>query len=166
MSTDDDRLMAGRAAFLHWLKGEVFEAKTHVEDAIRPRLEPGERIRAELPDGTVIGAVTIGKPAETPTVTDERALLAWVKANRPTEIVESVNSAYVDALKKQVKAHGYAFVPGTGEVIPGIGLKTSTPSYRPTVDKDLIPMLRQRSGELISGGLLELPAAENERKAS
>lgn len=166
MSTDDDRVMAGRAAFLKWLGDEVFLAKTQVRDAIEPRIEPGERIRAELPDGTVIGAVTIGKAAETPTVTDERALLAWVKENRPTEITESVNTAYVDALKKQVKAHGYAFVPDTGEIIPGIGLKTSTPSYRPTVDRDLIPMLRQRSGELISDGLLELPAAEEERKAS
>lgn len=165
MSINDDRVMAGRAAFLKWLGDEVFLAKTNVRDAIEPRLEPGERIRAELPDGTVIGAVTIGKAAETPVVTDERALLTWVKANRPTEITESVNAAYVEILKRQAKAHGFAFVHETGEVIPGIGLRTSTPSYRPTVDKDLIPLLRQRSGELISGGLMELPAAE-ERAAS
>lgn len=163
MSVSEDRIMAGRAAFLRWLGDEVFAAKTAVRDAIEPRLEPGERIRAELPDGTVIGAVAIGKPAETPTVTDERALLAWVKANRPSEIVESVNPAFVEVLKRQAKAHGFAFVHDTGEVIPGVGLRTSSPSYRPTVDKDLVPMLRQRLAEIVAGGLFELPAAEEKR---
>lgn len=164
MSIHDDRIMAGRATFLHWLSSEVAAAKTDVRSAIEPRLEAGERIRAELPDGTVIGAVAIGKAAETPVVTDERALLAWVKANRPTEVVESVNSAYVEVLKRQAKAHGYAYANETGEVIPGIGLRESSPSYRPTVDKDLIPLLRQRLAEIVAGGLFELPAAEKYRE--
>ena len=165
MSAAEDRINAGRAVVLRWLTDEVKEHIAGTRNVLEPRMEPGERIRAELPDGTVIGHVTIGNPSETPTVTDERALLAWVKANKPTEIVESVNPAYVEVLKRQAKAHGHAFDHDTGEVIPGIGLKESAPSYRPTPDKKQVPLLRARLSEVIAGGLLELPAS-NEREAS
>lgn len=166
MSISEDRQIAGRAAFLAWLSTEVRQATSDVREHLQPRLEAGERVRAELPDGTVIGAVAIGKPAETPVVTDDRALLAWVKANRPTEITESVNPAFVEVLKRQAKVHGHAFDHDTGEVIPGIGLRESSPSYRPTVDKTAVPLLRQRLAEIVAGGLFELPAPDETRRAS
>lgn len=166
MNPNDDREMAGRAVFGKWLSDEVRGLVSVAREQLEPRLEPGERMRAQLPDGTVIGAVTIGKPSETPAVTDERALLAWVKENAPTEIVESVNPAFVEVLKRQAKAHGFAHTED-GTVIPGVELRTGSASYRPTLDKDAVPLLRSKLAELIADGFhLALPASESERKAS
>ncbi|MDP9143664.1 MAG: hypothetical protein M3N43_03045 [Actinomycetota bacterium] len=165
MNPNDDREMAGRAVVARWMSDEIRGLVSGVRENLEPRLEPGERMRAQLPDGTVIGAVTIGKAAETAAVTDERALLAWVKEHRPTEVVESVNPAYVEVLKRQAKAHGFAHTED-GEVIPGVELRTGSASYRPMVDKDAVPLLRSKLAELIAGGLLELPAGDEERRAS
>lgn len=162
MSREEDRIIAGRAAALHWFAEEVKKQVGATRAVLTPRVAPGERIGAYLPDGTVIGSVTIGLPATSVVVTDERALLAWVKANKPTEIVQSVNSAFIEFLKTQVRKHGYAFDVTSGEIIPGIELREGSPSYRPTVDKAQLPMLRARLSEIISQALLELPAERKE----
>ena len=158
MSIEEDRINAGRAVVAKWLSDEVRSVVATARQILEPRLEPGERVRAQLPDGTVIGAVTISKAAEIASVTDERALLEWVKQNAPTEIVESVNPAFVEVLKRQAKAHGFAHTPD-GEIIPGVELRTGAASYRPTVDKDAVPALRAKLAELIADGLLELEAS-------
>lgn len=162
MSTDNPRLDAGRAVLARWLGDEVRALTAATREVVEPQLQPGERVRAELPDGTVIGAVTIGKPAESAVVTDERALLAWVRKNRPTELIEQVNPAYLDQLKRQAKANGDFPVTADGEVIPGIEVRTGSASYRPTVDAAQVPLLRRRLAELVSGGLLELPGTDRE----
>lgn len=160
MSLENDRVQAGRAVVLAWLQKEVRDAVTGARGVLEPRLEAGERIRAELPDGTAVGHVTIGKAAEYATVTDERALLDWVKHNKPTEIVESVNAAYIEVLKRQVKAHGHAFDEQSGEIIPGIEMSMGSTSYRPTVDATKVPFLRSKLADIVGAGLLELPSAE------
>jgi hypothetical protein len=165
MVREESRVIAGRAVVARWLSEEVRTLVTGVRNVLEPQMEPGERVTAQLPDGTVIGAVTIGKAAESASVTDQRALLAWVKEHAPTEIVESVNPAYVDALKKRCKATGLAYDDVTGGIIPGIELVTGSSSYRPAVDPTQVPLLRRRIGELLSNGLLELPASD-ESKAS
>ncbi len=162
MNIDDDRIHAGRAVTAKWLSDEIRALTAGAREILEPRLEPGERVRAQLPDGTTIGSVTIGKAAESATVTDARALLAWVKAHAPTEIVESVNPAYVDLLKRRCKTAGYAH-DDQGEIVPGIELRVGTASYRPMVDPDAVPLLRAKLADLISGGLLELPAGEQRR---
>lgn len=163
MSSQEDRVSAGRAVFVKWLSDEVRAVTAIAREALEPNMEAGERLRAELPDGTPIGTVTIGKAAETASVTDARALLAWVKEHRPTEIVESVNLAYVDQLRREAKVHGHAFDKETGEIIPGIEVVTGSTSYRPTVDATSIPVLRARLAEVIAGGLLEITSAPQER---
>lgn len=162
MSREEDRIIAGRAAALHWLADEVATHVTATRALLEPRLEPGERIGAQLPDGTVIGAVTAGIPGRYPTVTDECVLVAWVKAHKPTEIVESIRVSFMKHLKEQVRKHGYAFDVTSGEVIPGIELREGSPSYRPTVDETQLPLLRSRFSEIISQALLELPAPREE----
>lgn len=156
-----DRTDAGRAVFAQFLRGEVAELIDRVRGVVTDNLSPGERVNATLPDGTVIGTVTIGKPAEAARVTDERALLDWVKSNRPDEIVESVRTSYVDQLKRDAKVHGYPVDKSTGEIIPGVELVEGSPSYRPVVDKGAVPVLRQRLAEIVSQGLLELPGGES-----
>jgi hypothetical protein len=107
-------------------------------------------------DGTKLAVVSKAK-GRTSAKVDESALLAWVKANRPDQIREVVEPAYIDALKKLAVEHGAAVDETTGEVIPGIEVDTGDPSVsaRPTADakalmRDLLkgsPLL-----ELAGGG--------------
>jgi len=162
MSAQDDRLRAGRAVFARIVADDVAAVVARVREDIEPNLRPGERIAAELPDGTVIGSVTRSKVAQRAAVTDMRALLAWVREHQPDELVQSVNPAYVDALKRQVKVHGKAFDRGTGEVIPGVELVDGSATYRPAPDPDMVPLVLARLAELVGAGLLELPNPETE----
>lgn len=159
LGVDDARTNAGRAVLAKWLAEQSAALVNAARDVVEPSLAPGERITGTLPDGTPIGSVTIGKPAQTASVTDARALLAWVKEHAPTELVVSVNPAYIDQLKKTCKKDGMAHTP-TGEVVPGIELVTGSASYRPTVDPVQEPLIRRRLAELIANGLLELPGPE------
>lgn len=162
---DNPRINAGRAVVGKWLSDEVRALVQASRDVVEPALEPGERVTAQLPDGTVIGSVTRGKPAESATVTDERALLAWVKEHAPSELVTSVNPAFVELLKKRCKTAGYAH-DDRGEIVPGIELRTGSASYRPTVAPEAVPTLRSRLADLVAGGLLELPAPDDTRKSA
>lgn len=163
MSSQQDRLNAGRVVVLRWLEAEVKDAATSARYILEPQVGEGERIRAELPDGTAVGTVTVGKAGEYATVIDERALLDWVRKNKPTEVVESVNPAYLTRLKDQVKKHGHAFDEATGEIIPGIEMKLGSPSWRPIVDKTQVPLLRSKLADIVGSGLLEIPASAEER---
>lgn len=77
-----------------------------------------------------IGSVALTKGKTSWTVTDPQALLEWVKANVPDEVVttETVRSSYVQALLARAKADGVAVDVFTGEQIPGIECRTSEPS--------------------------------------
>lgn len=89
-------------------------------------------------DAQQIGSVQLTKGRETWTVTDPDALLAWVKANAPDEIVttEAVRSSYVQALLNRAKADGVAVNAFTGEEIPGIEQRTTEPTLtvKPSAD--------------------------------
>lgn len=107
-------------------------------------------------DGTKLAVVSKSK-GRTTAVVDESVLLAWVKANRPDQIREVVEPAYIDALKKLAVAHGSAVDESTGEVIPGIEVDTSDPSVstRPTADAKVLMR------DLLKGSsLLELAGGE------
>lgn len=90
-------------------------------------------------------------------VTDERALLEWVKANRPDQLRTLVEEAYVKSLLALAAEHGAAVDETTGEVIPGIEVMTGDPylSTRPTAEA------RARMKDLLAGSpLLELAGGE------
>ena len=165
MSSREDRLMAGKQIFAKVLQSDVKTVFDQTKAELESRIDADEAIAAELPDGTRIGTVKRSKPRESATVTDSAALLAWVKEHRPDELVQSVNPAYIEALKLQVKSHGHAFDPTTGEVIPGVEMAFGNPSFLPQPDKNMVPMIQAKLAELIAGGLLALPAGE-ERRAS
>jgi hypothetical protein len=160
MSSAEDRLLAGRQVFTKVIQDDVKRAFAATRDELEPRLAADEGIAAELPDGTRIGTVKRSKPRRAPTVTDEAALLAWVAEHRPDEIVRSVNPAFVDACKAQIRRHGHAFDPDTGEIIPGIEMLDGAPSYLPQPDPEMVPVVRARFAELLGHGLLQLPSAE------
>lgn len=92
-------------------------------------------------------------------VTDEAALLKWVKANRSDQLRQVVEDAYVKALLKSAVENGAAVDEETGEVIPGIEVAQGAPfvSARPTAEAKAL------MSDLLKGSpLLELAGGTDE----
>lgn len=107
-------------------------------------------------EGTELGTATLCGGKEKPKVTDEAALLAWVQENRPDQVRQVVEPAYVKALLKQAEREGAAADETTGEVIPGIEFVESG-AYVTVKPNDLA---KDRMAELIAeSGLLGLTRA-------
>jgi hypothetical protein len=156
VSTKEERLLAGRAIFAKVIGDEVKKDITNTRGLLEPGIAPDEGVAAELPDGTRIGTVKKSKPAKTACVTDYEVLLAWVKQHRPEELVQSVNPAFVDALKDTARKYGQAVLTD-GTVVPGIELVDGTSSYLPQVDKSMVPMIQQVFAQFLADGPRALP---------
>lgn len=85
-------------------------------------MEPGERIVAKL-GGEVVGNVQIIAGRTTSHVTDDPALLAWVRANRPEEIRETISPLLRAQILGDAASAGQAIDPATGEIIPGVTVR-------------------------------------------
>jgi hypothetical protein len=144
------------------LSGEVKAADETLRAAARGTLAPGDKTTARLPDGQWIrGAkVLMTDPDAKIQVTDEKALLAWVKANRPTEweTVEQVRPAWVKSMASDVL--GPVCDPGTGETIPGLEVIPGKPYISTSITDEAADALRGawRSGAISLPDLLALPA--------
>lgn len=165
MSTREERLLAGRQVFAKVIAADVKAHGDEVRERLEPLIDTDGSIAAELPDGTRIGSVKRSKPRRTPAVTDDAAVLAWVKENRPEEIVESVNPAFLDYLKAQAKKHGEAVYEPTGEIVPGVEMVTGSASYLPQADEAMVPVVRAAFAQLIGHGFLALPSGDVEGAA-
>lgn len=108
------------------------------------RKETGtSRIDAMLPDGTVVARVTLVSPEPEATVTDAKAFLEWVKANRPDQIkrefVTSVYPAFEKALLKEMTAAGVAQwvdkESGVVHEVPGVKMQPRAAHTRKTWEK-------------------------------
>jgi len=157
MSSQGDRELAGRAVFAKILSEQVAGLVGAVRKHVEPNLEPGEHVVGQLADGTRIGKVMRTETPVTVDVIDEDALVQWILDNRPDEIVPAVRPSYMDHLRAQVKKHGYAFDPVTGEIIPGLKIGQGTPAYRPVPTDEGRALVQAKLSELIAGGFLELP---------
>ena len=65
-------------------------------------LPPGDTVAGRW-NGEIIAKATMTMGGTKVVVTDERALLEWVQENHPTEVVMSVNPAFLEVLKKRAK---------------------------------------------------------------
>lgn len=156
MSTQEERLLAGRAIFAKVIGDEVRKDITKTRGQLEPAIAPDEGVAAELPDGTRIGTVKKSKSARTALVTDYEALLAWVKQHRPDELVQSVNPAFVDALKDTARKHGQPVLTD-GTIVPGIEMVDGCSSYLPQVDKSMVPLIQQVFAQFLAEGPRALP---------
>ena len=116
-----------------------------------------ELIAAMVENGSLKQASHAGVATWTPgrpkaTVTNERALLAWVREKRPDMLITMVNPAYVEALKKQCDRDGVAFDLQTGEVIPGVGLVDAPGTLRITNYTEKKQQARELAKRLADGG--------------
>ena len=81
----------------------IADAAKKRKDELRAQLQGhmdtigADRVKAEL-DGETIAYVTTSKPKFKWIIKNDKKFLEWVKANHPSEIVESVRESSIDAL--------------------------------------------------------------------
>jgi hypothetical protein len=164
MSDPEPLIAAERAVFWQALKYNINKSY----DAAR---RDAERALSAAAIGSQLVLDASGEPLGTvawkpdtmadPAVLDPRALLAWVKRNRPDEVVvvESVRESYVNALIDNAKRQPERkpIDPGTGAIVPGIAVPPGDGGGRLTVRPT--PEARMRVSELLesaSGSLRSL----------
>ena len=115
--TDDTKTLASQIIALSVLKRQVAALEADLRERGQMAMDRGDR-KAGYAGGAKIGTVTLTDPAPAWRVVNGDAFRAWVKANRPEEIVtvESVNSAFEKAL--------LAGIEGSGEIPDGVDLVT------------------------------------------
>lgn len=104
------------------VKAKVLEADAAVRERLGMMLDPSERIPGRIGD-VKIGSASKTDPKPTARVVDGELFRAWVRENRPEEIVrvEAVRSSFESALLKIVTECGGMTTPD-GEVfdVPGV----------------------------------------------
>jgi hypothetical protein len=161
VTTQEERLNAGRAVVAKVLAEEVAGIVKDVRQVVEPSLAPEEKVSATLPDGTKVGTVGRSKVIQVAAVTDMKAFTEWVKANRPDEIIQPepfVRASYLEHVKETAKRHGAPVDEATGEIIPGIELRDGTAMYRVTATDEGREIILSRIKQLMSAELLALPA--------
>lgn len=131
----DPRTLALRLLALRVLKDEVAAADAALRAEVAAAMLVGDRVTATLdtydvPGGDgqpeVVGHVQLTKGAagkRDAVVTDEAALLRWVQAQRPTEVVttERVRPAFLRVLLDSVRQNGcYVDSAGVMHSLPGV----------------------------------------------
>lgn len=140
-----------RAALAKWMQDRIKGVRDQLAAEAKDAMDVGDRKKAVLDDGTVIGSVTITDPKWLPKVVDMEALFEWVQENAPHNIEQPapppprVYPSYVDALLKTVVFPSTdtstplpraAIDPKTGEVIPGIMFERRPPNATVTVNAE------------------------------
>lgn len=112
-----------------------------------------DRVTVKDDDGTKLAVVSKGSGRTSAAVADEDAFVAWVEQTYPEAIVKTVDPDVRLRLLNAAKKTGEPVDVATGEVIPGVEIRTGAPyvSARPT------PEAKERMRDLLaSSGLLEL----------
>lgn len=154
---DETRSAAARA--LVWqIVEQAAKARKDEAKAQLSTLEPGDSIAARL-NGQPLGKATLTAGRARLVVTDEAALLSWLKQQHPTEVVESPNPAYLKALEARAKEVG-GVIDNAGEVVPGVELQAGEPYVSVRKDKDAPLLVAQMlsSGQIALDGIKELEA--------
>ncbi|HVK34058.1 MAG TPA: hypothetical protein VM428_00215 [Microlunatus sp.] len=164
---------ATRVAILDTLAKHITDqlkaAKAELETGLRAaKAETGTKTIAVDLAGTDIGKATLVQKGPAATVTDDKALLAWVREVAPTEIstrlVTEVRPSWLAVLKKQIEATGSTewADPETGVIhdVPGISLVGRAAYTQVTIPADGKTAIAEawRSGALTTMVLPELTA--------
>lgn len=148
-----------RAGFWGYIENRAKALK----DAARQELRalPFGDSKAAKVDGQILCKASWTKGRQSVVVSDTAALLEWVKANHPTEVVvtETVNEAYV----KTFKAVDGIVIDGQGEPVPGMEVKASEPTITVRSEKDapfLVAQLLSSGAVTLDGNVTEPAAIE------
>ena len=162
--------VALRLAVLKVLVAELAEAKTAADAEIRDTWRRGDRLTAALPDGKLVGAVTLAKGRASAAVTDADAYEKWIRAVHPEQIqtvpeTTRINPDFTARLKSAAQKLGVPVDAETGEIVPGITVTEGTPYALVKLVDEAAGMVGAawRSGELaeLVSGLLAIEGGES-----
>lgn len=111
---------ANRIAAVKILKDHLTKLDRAERDSLAEYMTPGDAITARLGD-LKLGKVSMREGSLSARIVDADAFLAWVKQERPDEIVvtESVRELHVKQCMERVKE---------GEILPGIEIREGSPT--------------------------------------
>ena len=110
----------------------IADAAKKRKDELRAQLQGhmdtigADRVKAEL-DGETIAYVTTSKPKFKWSILSDRKFIDWVKANHPSEIVESVRESSVDVLLDKFNYVDDLVIDPNGEPVDWLVGNTSEP---------------------------------------
>ena len=110
----------------------IADAAKKRKDELRSQLQShmddigADRVKAEL-DGEVIAYVSTTKPKFKWEVLNDRKFIEWVKANHPTEIVESVRESFIDVILEKFNYVDDMAIDPNGEPVDWLIGNTSEP---------------------------------------
>jgi len=132
----DPKELARLALTVGVVKAKINAADTALRQQLAAVLDPSERIPGRIGDAK-IGSASKTDPKPAARITNGEAFRAWVKDNRPEEIVtvEAVNSAFERALLKLYTECG-GMPNDDGEVfeVPGVSIVPGVPIVRVVPD--------------------------------
>lgn len=102
----------------------------------------------DLPDGTRFGGISVTRPKASVSINNHTAMLEWLEAEHPTELIEKatydIRPAYWKVLVACAEDAGVGVDPDTGEVLRWITVHVGEPSMRVTstvAAKDMVRRL-------------------------
>jgi hypothetical protein len=110
----------------------IADAAKKRKDELRSQLQGhmddigADRVKAEL-DGEVIAYVTTTKPKFKWEITSDKKFIEWIKANHPTEIVESVRESFIDVILEKFNYVDDTAIDPNGEPVDWLIGSTSEP---------------------------------------
>jgi hypothetical protein len=107
---------------------EAYKAKNRLREALQAEMDKvgADRVKAEF-EGEQIAYVTTTKPKFKWVIKNQKKFTEWVKANIPSEIVESVRESSVDAILDKFHYDDEVIVDPNGEVIEFLEGSESNP---------------------------------------
>ena len=110
----------------------IADAAKKRKDELRSQLQGhmddigADRVKAEL-DGEVIAYVLTSKPKFKWEILNDKKFIEWVKANHPTEIVESVRESFKDVILDKFNYVDDTAIDPNGEPVDWLVGNTSEP---------------------------------------
>lgn len=138
-------------AAVSMIADEAKKAKDRLRAALQAEMDNigADRVKAEYQDN-VIAYVTTTKPKFKWVIKSNKAFVEWVKANIPSEIVESVRESSVDAILNKFQYLDDLVIDQNGEVISWLEGSQSDPYLMTKFAADGREMLKTafQSGQL------------------
>lgn len=157
-TVSDLHAVALRAGVFQVVEREAKAAKDAAREELIAALPVGDAVAGRYGDELLCKA-SWSKGSEKVVVVDEAAFLSWVKEHHPTEVVvtESVNPAYLSALKK---VDG-ALVDNDGQVADGVQVVVGKPTLSVRSEKGALELVARMvaEGQVSLGALKELTEA-------
>ena len=117
-----------RLAAVSLIADQAKKAKDHLRDELKAEMDclGADRVKAELA-GEVVAYITTTKPKFKWQVLNERKFVEWVKANIPSEVVESVRESSVDAILDKFNYADDMVIDPNGEPVDWLAGSESNP---------------------------------------